>query len=265
MTDTATTTTVTTERTGGLATITLNRPEALNAFNVEMKLGLRAALEAAASDPGVRAVLLTGSGRGFSVGQDLAEHVEGIRAGERINTVAEHFNPMVRLITTMAKPVVAAINGTAAGVGLSLALACDLRIGTAGAKYTTAFSAIGLTTDGGMSWTLPRLVGAAKAQELILMGKPFTSEQALEWGILNQLVAPEALLETAGSLAGQLAAGPTAAYALSKRALVAGSTSTLDEALDLEADLQAAAGVTADHLNAVNSFLAKEKPTFTGT
>ena len=248
----------------GVAVITFNRPDALNAFNLELKLAFRAALDEAAANPQVRAVLLTGSGRGFCVGQDLSEHTENLQAGNALNTVAEHFNPIVRLMTTMPKPIVAGINGTAAGVGLSLALACDLRVGAAGAKYTTAFSPIGLTTDGGMSWTLPRLVGVTRATELILLGKPFTSEQALEWGILNRLVPSDELASAAMSLAEELAAGPTAALALSKKGLALAASSTLDQALDLESESQMAAGETEDHHNAVKAFLAKEQPTFVG-
>lgn len=251
--------------TNGVGVITLNRPEALNAFNLELKLALRAALERVAVDPEVRAVLLTGQGRGFSVGQDLSEHTQILATGTALNTVAEHFNPILSLITTMPKPIVAGVNGTAAGVGLSIVLACDQRVGASGSKYTTAFAPIGLTTDGGMSWTLPRLVGMAKAQELILLGKPFSSEQALEWGILNRLVPPDELLATATALAEELARGATTAIGLSKRGLLFASDSTLDAALAQEAESQVVAGATNDHAIAVKSFLAKEKPTFTGT
>ena len=258
--------TVLLERTGALAVITLHRPEALNSLVVEMKLALLAAVTSVAEDDGVRAVVLTGAGRAFCVGQDLREHAALLEAGDPapLSTVREHYNPVVTALAEMRKPVVAAVNGTAAGAGLGLACAADFRIGAAGARFTTAFTGIGLTADSGLSWTLPRLVGAGRAAALLLLAEPFTAEQALEMGLLNAAVAPEAVLPAALELAGRLATGPTAAYACVKASLRAAADSTLVEALAEEDRLQTIAGRTQDHAAAVRSFLAKEPAVFTG-
>ncbi len=258
--------TVLLEVTGAVALLTLNRPEGLNALTVEAKLALREALESAASDDRVRAVVLTGSGRAFCVGQDLKEHVELLQSGDPapLATVKDHYNPVITLIATMPKPVVAAVNGTAAGAGLGLAAACDFRFGTAGARYTTAFTGVALTADSGLSWTLPRLVGAGRAAALLLLAEPFTAEQALEMGLLNAVVPAEQVLPAAMELAARLAAGPTAAYAAVKESLAFGATHSLVETLAKEDELQTMAGATSDHRIAVEAFLAKEKPVFTG-
>ena len=258
--------TVLLERTGALAVITLHRPEALNSLVVEMKLALLAAVTSVAEDDGVRAVVLTGAGRAFCVGQDLREHAALLEAGDPapLSTVREHYNPVVTALAEMRKPVVAAVNGTAAGAGLGLACAADFRIGAAGARFTTAFTGIGLTADSGLSWTLPRLVGAGRAAALLLLAEPFTAEQALEMGLLNAAVAPEAVLPAALELAGRLATGPTAAYACVKASLRAAADSTLVEALAEEDRLQTSAGRTQDHAAAVRSFLAKQPAVFTG-
>lgn len=253
-------------REGAVATVTLQRPEGMNALTVAAKLALRDALEEVAGDPDVRAVVLTGSGRAFCVGQDLKEHVDLLQSGDPapLSTVKEHYNPVVTLIATMPKPVVAAINGTAAGAGLGLAAACDLRVGAAGARYTTAFVGVGLTADSGLSWTLPRLVGAGAAAELLLLGEPFTSERAFELGFLHRLVAPEEVLPTAAALAARLAAGPTVAYAAMKESLAFGSEHGLVATLAKEDELQTRAGASQDHRIAVESFLAKTAAVFTG-
>ncbi|HVE74389.1 MAG TPA: enoyl-CoA hydratase-related protein [Mycobacteriales bacterium] len=255
------------ERSGAVTVITLARPEAMNALTLKAKVALRDAVIAAGEDPEVRAVVLTGSGRAFCVGQDLREHADLIAAGDPapLGTVREHYNPLIRAITSMPKPVIAAINGTAAGAGLGIACACDFRIGAAGTRYTTAFAGIGLTADSGLSWTLPRLVGGGRAAALLLLAEPFHSEQALEMGLLNACVAPEQVLPAALELATRLAAGPTAAYACLKEALYAAADSSLSDALDKEDALQTRAGATADHAAAVRSFLAKEMPVFNGS
>lgn len=255
---------VLTEIDNGVATVTLNRPESLNSLSLALKLGLIETLTNLASTDGIRALVLTGSGRGFCVGQDLAEHVEQLASGEALNTVEEHYNPLLRVIADLPFPVIAAINGTAAGAGLSLALACDLRIGAEGAKYTTAFTGIGLTMDGGMSWTLQRIVGLTKAQELVYLGQPFTTEQANDWGMLTALVPADQVLSTAQALARQLCNAPTVALVQSRRAMAFGASSTFSEALDFEAVAQVKAGATSDHHNAVASFLKKERPVFEG-
>jgi 2-(1,2-epoxy-1,2-dihydrophenyl)acetyl-CoA isomerase len=258
--------TVLLELDGAVATVALNRPDGMNALTVEAKVALREALESVAADERVRAVVLTGTGRAFCVGQDLKEHADLLQSGHPapLSTVREHYNPVVTAIATMPKPVVAAVNGTAAGAGLGLAAACDFRIGTAGARYTTAFTGVGLTADSGLSWTLPRLVGLGRATALLLLAEPFTSEQALEMGLLNAVVAVEQVLPAAQELAARIAAGPTAAYAAMKESLAFATTHGLVDALAKEDELQSRAGATEDHRAAVSAFLAKEKPVFAG-
>lgn len=258
--------TVLLERTGAVAVLTLNRPEALNSLVVEMKVALREAVEQVRDDDAVRAVVLTGAGRAFCVGQDLREHAALLDAGDAapLSTVREHYNPVVTALAEMGKPTVAAMNGTAAGAGLGLACALDFRIGATGARFTTAFSGIGLTADSGLSWTLPRLVGTGRATALLLLAEPFTTEQALEMGLLNAVVAPEKVLDAGLELAARLAQGPTAAYACLKQSLRTAADSTLVEALAEEDRLQTIAGRTQDHAAAVRSFLAKQPAVFAG-
>jgi 2-(1,2-epoxy-1,2-dihydrophenyl)acetyl-CoA isomerase len=250
----------------GVATLTLNRPDAMNSLTVESKVALNEAVAAVAADETVRALVLTGTGRAFCVGQDLREHAALLEAGDPapLSTVREHYNPLVTALTGLPFPTIAALNGTAAGAGLGLACALDLRIGAVGARYTTAFAGIGLTADSGLSWTLPRLVGAGRAQALMLLAEPFTAEQALEMGLLNMVVPPESVLPVASELAAKLAAGPTAAYACIKESVRFAATSTLQDALTKEDELQTRAGGTADHHGAVRSFLAKRPPVFEG-
>ncbi|MCA1711311.1 MAG: enoyl-CoA hydratase/isomerase family protein [Actinobacteria bacterium] len=251
---------------GGVATITLNRPEGMNALTVEAKVALLAAVESVAADSAVRAVVLTGSGRAFCVGQDLREHAALLEANDPapLSTVREHYNPVVSLLAAMPKPVVAAINGTAAGAGLGLACACDFRIGASGSRYTTAFAGIGLTADSGLSWSLPRLIGSGRAAAMLMLAEPFTAEQALEMGLLNAVVPAEQVLPAAAELAARLAAGPTAAYGAIKESVAFASSSSFEEALAKEDELQTRAGATEDHRAAVRSFLAKEAPVFSG-
>jgi 2-(1,2-epoxy-1,2-dihydrophenyl)acetyl-CoA isomerase len=258
--------TVLLEHTGAVAVITLNRPEALNSLVVEMKVALLQAVEAVHDDDGVRAVVLTGAGRAFCVGQDLREHAALLEAGDPapLSTVREHYNPVVTALAEMGKPTVAALNGTAAGAGLGLACAADFRVGATGARFTTAFTGIGLTADSGLSWTLPRLVGAGRAAALLLLAEPFSAEQALEMGLLNAAVAPEAVLPAALELAERLSQGPTTAYACVKASLRFAADSTLVDALAEEDRQQARAGRTQDHAAAVRSFLAKQPAVFTG-
>jgi 2-(1,2-epoxy-1,2-dihydrophenyl)acetyl-CoA isomerase len=254
------------ERTGAVATVTLNRPDGMNALTVEAKLALLEAVRAVRDDTTVRALVLTGSGRAFCVGQDLREHAALMESGSDapLRTVRDHYNPLVTMLASLPIPTIAAVNGTAAGAGLGLACALDFRIGAAGARYTTAFAGIGLTADSGLSWSLPRLIGAGRAAALLLLAEPFTTEQALEMGLLNAVVAPDQVLPAALELAGRLAAGPTAAYACIKESLAFGATASLVDTLAKEDELQTRAGDTADHRAAVRSFLAKEVPVFTG-
>jgi enoyl-CoA hydratase/carnithine racemase len=251
---------------GGVATITLNRSDALNALTVEMKLALREALERAGADDAVRAVVLTGAGRGFCVGQDLREHADGLEAGDNeLTTVREHYNPIVEALTSLAKPVIAAVNGMAAGAGASLAFACDFRLAADNAAFLMAFARVGLGPDTGASWTLPRLVGYGRAMAMLMLAEPVTAAQALEMGLVNGVVAADDLGPAAQELAAKLAAGPTKAYAGIKRALATGATSDLATALDTEAAVQAECGRTQDHRNATSAFLAKQQPTFQGS
>ncbi|HET9665545.1 MAG TPA: enoyl-CoA hydratase-related protein [Desertimonas sp.] len=254
------------DRAGSLTTITLNRPDRGNALTAELKSQLLAALVAAGEDAEVRAVVLTGAGRAFCAGQDLAEHAANLDddPATAFATIEEHYAPIVNVLTTMPKPVLAAINGTCVGAGLGLALACDLRIAAAGARLATAFTAIGLTCDSGLSATLVRAVGAARASELILLGEPFTVEQAAEWGLVSRVVAAADLAVAAAELGGRLAAGPTFAYAASKRVIAAAVLPPLADVLAAEAAAQARLGPSRDHGDAVAAFLAKRSPEFHG-
>ncbi|MEV0622869.1 enoyl-CoA hydratase-related protein [Nonomuraea sp. NPDC050404] len=246
-----------------VATITLDRPDAMNSLTVEVKLALLYALRRAAGDRAVRAVLLTGSGRAFCAGQDLREHAGNLEEGRGLaNTLREHYNPIVELITTMAKPVVAAVNGVAVGAGASLAFACDLRVASDRAKFAMAFAGIGLAPDSGASWTLQRLVGRGRAAEMMLLGEPLDAARALELGLVTRVVPADDVLKTANELAVRLASGPTLAYAATKRALAYAATHALPDTLAMEADIQDMCVATVDHGNATRAFLAKEVPTF---
>jgi 2-(1,2-epoxy-1,2-dihydrophenyl)acetyl-CoA isomerase len=249
-----------------VAVVTLNRPDRRNALTVELKEALREALQAVAADDRVRAVVLAGSGRSFCVGQDLLEHAAALRddAATALDTVRRHYNPIVSTLATMPKPVVAAINGTAVGAGLGLALACDLRVAAETATFATAFAAIGLTADSGLSATLVHSLGHARATELMLLGESFDALQAQASGLVTRVVPAEQVLETALDLARRLAAGPTRAYAEIKNALALGAVSPLETVLEVEAAAQARLGSTDDHRGAVEAFLAKTRPTFEG-
>ncbi|MGW4643515.1 enoyl-CoA hydratase-related protein [Sphaerisporangium sp. NPDC004334] len=249
----------------GVATITLNRPDAMNALTVVMKAALLEALERARDEAEVRAVLLTGAGRGFCAGQDLREHAENLAAGAGLDgTVRAHYNPIVLAITGMGKPVVAAVNGYAAGAGVSLALACDFRVAAENARFAMAFSAIALAPDSGASWTLPRLVGAAKARELLMLGDPVDAAEAARLGMVTSVVPAEELARSARDLAVRLAQGPTLAYGAIKQALDFSAAQPLEDALSMEADLQDACAKTEDHHSATRAFLAKQRPVYEG-
>jgi 2-(1,2-epoxy-1,2-dihydrophenyl)acetyl-CoA isomerase len=252
------------ETAGTVAVIRLNRPAAMNALTAEMKTRLLAALRRAAAEP-VRAVVITGQGRGFCAGQDLVEHAELLAAGDKaLNTVREHYNPIVTEIMTMPKPVVAAVNGVAAGAGAALAFACDFRLAARGASFVMSFSLVGLGPDSGVSWTLPRLVGLARATELLMLAEPIPADRALGLGLVTSVVPDEEFSESALDLARRLAAGPTQAYAAIKQALQYASSRDLADALDEEAELQARLGQTADHRAATMAFVRKERPRYTG-
>lgn len=253
-------------RSGGVATVRLARPEAMNSLDVATKNALRDALAQVAADEEVRCVVLTGSGRAFCVGQDLKEHVAGLRAGDAnlAQTVYEHYNPIAELLATMDKPVIAAVNGVAAGAGAAFAMACDARIFSDGASMNLAFSGIALSCDSGTSFWLPRLVGPAKAKELLFFPRTLKAAECLELGLATQVV-PEAEFEAAvADLAGKLAAGPTKSYGAMRQSVAYAEGRGLSDALAFEADQMERTGASTDHAAAVEAFLAKEKPEFTG-
>ncbi|GAA2227852.1 enoyl-CoA hydratase/isomerase family protein [Streptomyces nogalater] len=255
----------------GLATITLNRPEAMNALNIATKVALREAAESAAGDTAVRAILLTAAGdRAFCVGQDLKEHI-GLLAGDRksgtgqtMSTVREHYNPIVRALAGAPKPVVAAVNGVAAGAGFGFALAADYRLVADTAAFNTSFAGVALTADSGISWTLPRVVGPGRAADLLLFPRSISAQDALELGIANRVVPAAELRAEAGKVARALAEGPTVAYAAIKEAVAYGLTHSLAETLEKEDELQTRAGRSEDHAIAVQAFVNKEKPKYLG-
>ena len=248
---------------GPVATLTLDRPEALNALTVAVKVALRDTLERIATDPAIRVVVLTGAGRAFCAGQDLAER-EGPDAVPLEVEVRERYNPIIRALRSMGQPVIAAVHGVAAGAGASLAFACDLRIASADARFVLAFGRIGLVPDSGATWFLPRLVGPARAAEMALVGEPVDAEEALRIGLVSRVVPGDALLAEARSLADRIAAGAPRANALSKHALDRSWSIDLDAALDDEARLQGIAGATADHAEGLAAFREKRPPRFTG-
>lgn len=255
----------------GLATITLNRPEAMNALNIETKVALRDAVRSAAADDAVRAVLLTAAGeRAFCVGQDLKEHIGLLAAdretgsGQTMSTVREHYNPIVRALAEAQKPVVAAVNGVAAGAGLGFALAADYRIVADTAAFNTSFAGVALTADSGISWTLPRVVGPGRAADLLLFPRSVGAQEAYELGIATRVVPAADLRAEAEKTARALAEGPTVAYAALKEAMAYGLTHSLSETLDKEEELQSRAGASEDHAIAVRAFVEKAKPKYLG-
>jgi 2-(1,2-epoxy-1,2-dihydrophenyl)acetyl-CoA isomerase len=251
---------------GAVATITLNRPAARNALTTEMKDWLVDVLRRSGSDSRVRAVILTGAGQAFCAGQDLREHAELLRAGgSPLDTVRVHYNPIITRIATMPKPVIAALPGVAAGAGAAFAFACDFRIAARRASLVMAFSKVGLSADSGASWTLQRLVGMAKAAELLMLAEPLTAEQALAIGLLTRIVDDEALTHEVRDFAGRLAAGPTAAFGAIKESLLFASGHGLVASLGKEAEIQARLGATEDHKNATAAFVNKEQPTYRGS
>ena len=248
----------------GVATLTFNRPEAMNSLNVATKEALLAALRRVAEDPSVRCVVLTGSGRAFCVGQDLKEHVQLLEqnAEQMWTTVAEHYNPIVELIATMDKPVIASVNGVAAGAGAAFAFAADLRYVAASAGFNLAFTGIALSCDSGSSWSLPRLVGAAKAKELLFFPRTVPAQESVELGLATEIVPDAELSARVDLIARQLAQGPTLAYGAVRRSLVHSATHDLSESLAFEESMMARTGASQDHRRAMAAFLAKEKPHF---
>jgi 2-(1,2-epoxy-1,2-dihydrophenyl)acetyl-CoA isomerase len=252
----------------GVAEITLNRPERLNAWNAQFGDELRAALLKDAADESVRSVLITGAGRGFSSGADLKEMLEQGAAGE-IPDVGDmlrtRYHPIIKGIRELPKPVVAAVNGPAVGIGCSLALACDLIWAAESAVFGLAFVNIGLVPDGGSTFLVPVAAGKARALEMALLGDPIPAEQALQWGLINRVVADGDLMDEARGLARRLAKGPTRSYAQSKRALNNSFLKIMDEQLDLEADIQGEMVTSSDFIEGVSAFVEKRDPRFTGS
>ena len=251
------------ERRGAVLCLTLNRPEALNSFTVPLMEGLHRALKDAAKDASVRVLTLTGAGRGFCVGQDLKEHLE--RKPSFRDDLRERFNPLVLKIRALEKPVVAVVNGVAAGAGMSLALACDFRIASKAASFHTAFVKIGLAPDSANLFFLSRYAGAARALELEMTGRPLSADEAFAWGVVNRVCAPEALAAEAEAFVSGLASGPAKGLALTKRMynemLFA---KDLAAQLESEALLQEIAGRTADHAEGLKAFMEKRTPQFMG-
>jgi 2-(1,2-epoxy-1,2-dihydrophenyl)acetyl-CoA isomerase len=251
----------------GVATITLNRPEAMNSLDTATKVLLRDTVQAAAADDAVRVVVLTGTGRAFCVGQDLKEHIGLLQSGDMDalwSTVPDHYAPIALALAEMPKPVIAAVNGVAAGAGASMAFACDFRIVAETAGFNFAFTGIALSCDTGISWTLPRLIGQAKALELLYFPRTIAAAESLELGLASSVVPADELEKATAELAAKLAAGPTVAYGSVRQSLAYSATHTLAESLAFEAGKMQLTGATEDHHHAVASFVAKEKPTFTG-
>jgi 2-(1,2-epoxy-1,2-dihydrophenyl)acetyl-CoA isomerase len=250
----------------GVATITLNRPEAMNSLDTATKEALRDDVLRAADDAEVRALVLTGSGRAFCVGQDLKEHADALRegAGDLGQTIHDHYNPIVTALATMPKPVIAAVGGVAAGAGAGFAFACDFRIVGESAGFNLAFAAIGLSGDSGSTWTLPRLVGWAKARELLMQPRTIKAAEAEALGLTSQVVPDDQVLPRALELARELAAGPTVAYGAIRAGLAFAATHALEETLENEASLMSKTGATEDHRAAVAAFLAKQPAEFNG-
>ncbi len=253
---------VLTGRDGAVLTITLNRPDVFNAFNAALHLALRAALEEAA-DPEVRAVVITGAGRGFCAGQDVREFAA--LEGSLGDMLEETYHPNIRLIRGLEKPVIAAVNGPAAGAGLSLASACDVRIASSAAAFVPGFVGIGLVPDSGGSWFLHRLLGFARAFEWMCSNRKLGAEEALTWGLVSEVVPAEDFEERVAEIAATWAALPTRAVGMTKQLFERAHTASLEGQLALEAELQESAILTGDFAEGVGAFLEKRPPSFTGT
>jgi 2-(1,2-epoxy-1,2-dihydrophenyl)acetyl-CoA isomerase len=249
----------------GYRVLTLNRPQHLNAFTEDMHRALAAALEEAEADTSCRALLLTGAGRAFCAGQELSDDLAQPGGAPILGRILEeYYNPLIRKLRALPLPVVAVVNGVAAGAGANLALACDIVLAARSARFIEAFARIGLVPDSGGTWFLPRLVGAARARALAMLAEPLPAEKAEEWGLIWKAVDDALLMLEAEKLCSRLAGAATIGLALTKRALDAAATNDLVTQLDLERDLQREAGATADFAEGVRAFIEKRAPVFTG-
>lgn len=249
----------------GVACLTLNRPDSLNSFTAAMHGEVAEVLKAAAEDRAIRAVVITGAGRGFCAGQDLNDR--NVAPGERVDlgeSVDRFYNPLIRRITGMEKPVICAVNGVAAGAGANLALACDLVFAAESAKFVESFAMLGLIPDSGGSWHLPRMIGMARAKGMAMLMPKVTAQQAKEWGLIWEVVEDAKLMDTVMALAEHLATQPTRGFAYTKQAFSASMTNTLDEQLELEKTLMSTAGFTDDYAEGVKAFLEKRQPEYKG-
>ena len=252
--------------TDGVATLTLNRPDRLNSFTVAMHAEVREALDAIANDRSIRCFVLTGAGRGFCAGQDLSDRAvapdaEGVDLGSSIEI---YYKPMLLRLRALAMPTIAAVNGVAAGAGANIPFACDLIYAAQSASFIQSFSKLGLVPDCGGTWWLPRLIGPARAMGLTLLGEKISATQAAEWGLIWRCVADDQLQSTVGSVALQLAAGPTRGYLRTRQAIDAAMLLPLDRALDLERDYQRELGQSSDYREGVSAFIEKRAARFTG-
>jgi len=250
----------------GVALLTLNRPDSLNSFNTEMHAEIRAAISQVRKNAEVRALVITGSGRGFCAGQDLSDRnvAPGAEVPDLGESIEKNYSPLLRSIRDLPMPVICAVNGVAAGAGANIALACDITLAAKSASFIQAFCKIGLIPDSGGTWSLPHLVGMARAKGMALLGDKIKAEQAESWGMIWRCVEDDQLMEEAMQLARHLATQPTKGLALIKRALHASTNNTFDQQLDLERDLQRLAGRTDDYREGVGAFMEKRTPNFKG-
>jgi len=245
----------------GIARLTLNRPDKLNSLTEEMFEEIRSALMKVQTEPGVRCLVVTGAGRGFCAGQDLGD----LDFSNLSDTVEKNYNPLVRSLTSLDMPVVAAVNGVAAGAGANIALACDIVIAARSASFIQSFNKIGLVPDAGGTWSLPRLVGGPRAMALAMLGEKISAEQAADWGMIWQCVEDTELPDVVNRLAEHFSTAPTTGLAFMKKLIRQSWDNTLDAQLDLERDFQAAASQTGDFREGVDAFLNKRAPEFKGS